>query len=173
MSRITAAAMLTAIEEAFLVNQISVTDRQIIIKDMSAILDGMEDNSEVSIFSAGGVLTVKNITYRRYYNDGQLFSEEWFDYKGQHHRDDYKPAIKYYYPRSGAVLEQEHWRVHSSELREEDKPTRITYHENGKVASEGWLRIKEAKTRQREYLFITYDKLGNVESKRIAHASRG
>ncbi|MFP7696945.1 ArdC-like ssDNA-binding domain-containing protein [Trueperella sp. LYQ143] len=95
---------------------------------------------------------------REYWSEGQIWEEKWLDDDGQLHRED-GPAFTEYTP-EGQIVKQE-WIRHGSAYREDGpaliyylpdgkiideywypahdgRPTRIAYHDNGKIKSEEW-----------------------------------
>lgn len=164
MGKITAADMLTIIEEASNNGKISSTMRQILIRDMSDILNKIGEGNGLDISSGDKTFLIRSSTYKRYYREsGMLFSEVWQEEKsGGTHRDDNDKSSYIQYHENGNV-EGEYWNHHSNPYRENDKPTSVNYFSNGQESQLMWKNNRILHREGDKPALISFYKNGNLQ----------
>ena len=92
MGKYTAAEFITLIEERFASNKINATERKILFRDISSLLESIEGNKDITISSVSSKLELRTAGYsREYFQNGKIKSEDWW-VNSKRHRDGDKPA---------------------------------------------------------------------------------
>ncbi len=172
MVNITGPGFLSTLDELVDKEEISFTDRKILVNDMSDILDKINRNRTATTFDVSltiwlrrGLLYLRTVNYRRIYDKHRhLVAEETAkrpEYGTYVYNDE--PSIVRY-SCSGKIKTHQWWmadRLH----RDNDKPASIIWHENGQLDAEEWYRYDIKHRDNDQPAYITYYESGKVKSK--------
>ncbi len=149
----TAADFIKAIEKAVAKKEISEAERKIFMRDMSEIVENINENSDeidfVNTLNEGGNYSIETNTYRRVYNPNGTKSFEGWSSHGILYRGDDKPDLVKYRP-DGSKL-SENWSSEKRRENEPNKPDQIFYHTNGNISAKFWPQLPGQPEKLNEY----------------------
>ncbi len=171
-----AADFIYLVESNFRINAISADERKILLRDISDIVEKLNENSNAKKVLIRGEkpfsssLYVYNGIYRRTYKEGHLVSDNYFE-EGTNEpgRDNDKPAITTYHKNRN--IEKEVWYSHNRINRSGDEPAILEYYLNGKLKLKQWRIFGEIHRETNGPVSLEYYENGNL--KYIQHNTKG
>ncbi len=163
----TAADFISDVDESLKVGKITEKERQLLLKDMSELVDNFNENDtngimNISFSNNHDRVSVITSWYNRFYEKGSTIplEETWLDYQHRPHRLNGKPARIIYYAKGSPKSEQ--WWEYGKLSRGNDLPTTISYHPNGNVDTESWYVNDRLHRLGGKPAKVTYDHNNNV-----------